>query len=169
MRKESWKTRFFRYGINLYPMFFGTGGKVLFISSDWHKVTIRLKLNIWTRNYVGTIFGGSMFAATDPMYMVMLINILGKDYVAWDKAASIQFKKPGKGKLLADFEYTESEIAEIKRIAKENGKYEFQKATSWIDQSGETVSVIERTLYVATKEYYKARNERRKQQQAAQT
>lgn len=161
---ESLKNRFFRYGINLYPMFFGTGGKVLFIAGDWKKVVVRLSLNIWTRNYVGTIFGGSQFSATDPMYMVMLINILGDDYVVWDKSANIQFKKPGKGKLTSEFIYTEDEINQIKQITATAGKYEFTKISSWIDAKGEVVSTIEKSVYVATKEYYR---ERKKQKEAA--
>lgn len=161
MTPESWKTKFFRYGINLYPMFFGTGGKVMFIAGDWKRVVVRLSLNMWTRNYVGAIFGGSQFSATDPMYMVMLINILGNDYVVWDKSASIQFKKPGKGKLKAEFIYTEEEVEHIKRVTASEGKYEFIKSVSWLDQSGAVVSTIDKSVYVATKEFYKARRERR--------
>ena len=161
MTPESWKTRIFRYGINFYPMFFGTGGKVMFIAGDWKKVVVRLSLNMWTRNYVGTIFGGSQFSATDPMYMVMLINILGGEYVVWDKSASIQFKKPGKGKLTADFIYTEDEIEHIKRVTASEGKYEFIKTTSWIDQNGDLISTIDKSIYVATKEFYKSRRDRR--------
>lgn len=161
MTPESWKTRFFRYGINFYPMFFGTGGKVMFIVGDWKKVVVSLSLNMWTRNYVGTIFGGSQFSATDPMYMVMLINILGGEYVVWDKSASIQFKKPGKGKLTADFIYTEDEIEHIKRVTASEGKYEFIKTTSWIDQNGDVISTIDKSIYVATKEFYKSRRDRR--------
>lgn len=161
MTPESLKTRFFRYGINLYPMFFGTGGKVLFIAGDWKRVVVRLSLNMWTRNYVGTIFGGSQFSATDPMYMVMLINILGDDYVVWDKSASIQFKKPGKGKLKAEFIYTDEEVEQIKRVTASEGKYEFTKSVSWIDESGAVVSTIDKNVYVATKAFYKARRDRR--------
>ncbi|MBS1970024.1 MAG: DUF4442 domain-containing protein [Bdellovibrionales bacterium] len=161
MTPESLKTRFFRYGINLYPMFFGTGGKVLFIAGDWKKVVVRLSLNMWTRNYVGTIFGGSQFSATDPMYMVMLINILGDEYVVWDKSASIQFKKPGKGKLKAEFIYTDDELELIKRVTASEGKYEFTKSVSWFDESGAIVSTIDKNIYVATKTFYKARRDRR--------
>lgn len=162
MTPESFKTRIFRYGINLYPMFFGTGGKVLYIAGDWTYIKLRLKLGLWTRNYVGTIFGGSQFAVTDPMYMVMLFNILGPEFVVWDKAGAIQFKKPGLGKLHCEFSYTQEEIALIKATARADGKYEFKKETQWIDAGGEVVSIVEKSIYVATKEYYRARQEQRK-------
>jgi hypothetical protein len=95
------------------------------------------------------------------MYMVMLINILGDDYVVWDKSASIQFKKPGKGKLKAEFIYTDEEVEQIKRVTASEGKYEFTKSVSWIDESGAVISTIDKNIYVATKAFYKARRDRR--------
>lgn len=164
MHGESLKTKFFRYGINLYPMFFGTGGKVTFIKGDWTHATVRLKLNLWTRNYVGTIFGGSQFAAADPFHKVLLINCIGKEFIVWDKAATIIFKKPGKGVITADFIYTPEELESIKQHTLQNGSYEFKKTVSWIDQHGDTVSTFEKTVYVATKEHF---NKRRKEKENA--
>jgi hypothetical protein len=92
IKKESWKSWWFRLLMNWYPMYFGTGGKILFWAADSTEVHLRLRLNIWSYNYVGTIFGGSMFSAADPFYMVMLLKVLGNDYVVWDKAANIRFK-----------------------------------------------------------------------------
>ena len=155
---ESLKTRVFRHGMNIYPMYSGTGGRVRFISSDWQHATIELKLKLRTRNYAGTIFGGSMFGAVDPFHMVLLLNILGKEnFVVWDKAGAIQFKKPGKGRLKADVIYTDDEIENIKREATANGKYEFVKAVDWIDEKGDVVSIVQKTVYVATKAYYRDR------------
>jgi acyl-coenzyme A thioesterase PaaI-like protein len=157
--KESFKTWFFRRAMNLVPLYFGTGGKVLYIQHDWKHVTAQLKLNIWTRNYVGTIFGGSQFSAADPFFMLMLFQILGKDYIVWDKSGSIDYKKPGKKKCKADFVFTDAEIEEIKQQAATNGKHEFKKYVEWIDADGQVISEIERTLYVATKKYFKSRND----------
>ena len=153
--RESWKTRFFRYGINIYPMFFGTGGRVTFIAGDWSLIIVRLKLNLWTRNYVGTIFGGSQFAATDPMYMLMLFHRLGPEFVVWDKSASIRFKRPSKERIEARFELTDAEYENIKRIAREKGEYQFDKSGQWVDGKGNAISTFEKTLYVATKDFYK--------------
>jgi acyl-coenzyme A thioesterase PaaI-like protein len=157
--KESLKTKFFRRAMNLVPLYLGTGGKVLYIQYDWKHIKAQLKLNIWTRNYVGTIFGGSQFSAADPFFMLMLFNLLGKDYIVWDKSASIDFKKPGKKLCKADFIFTDAELDEIKQQATANGKYEFKKYVEWIDADGQVISKIERTLYVATKIYFKSRNE----------
>jgi Domain of unknown function (DUF4442) len=86
---ESWASRKMRWGFNLFPAFRGTGARVTYIASDFREVRVKLPLNWRTRNYVGTIFGGSLYGAVDPHYMIMLIRILGPEYVVWDKAATV--------------------------------------------------------------------------------
>jgi acyl-coenzyme A thioesterase PaaI-like protein len=157
-KKESLTTRLFRLGMNLYPMYAGTGGKVKFISSDWHHARVELRLRLKTRNYAGTIFGGAMFAAIDPFHMVLLMNILGKEnFVVWDKAGAIQFKKPGRGRIVCDVRYEIDEVEKIRAEASANGKYEFVKSAEWIDEKGDVVALVQKTVYVATKEYYRER------------
>ena len=151
----------FKFFMNLYPLYFGTGGKILHISPDWKKVKLQLSLNLWTRNYVGTIFGGSMFSASDPFYMIMFIQNMGPDFVVWDKAATITFKRPGKGRLTADFEITDEEIEMMKRRVLEKNEDELVKVVSWKDDQGKVVSEVERVLYFATKEFYKQKRERK--------
>ena len=157
MKGESFKTWAFKHAMNVYPMFLGTGGKVLFLKSDWTHATVRLKLGIFTRNYVGTIFGGSQFAAADPFFMVLLINCIGKEFVVWDKAGAIQFKRPSKDVIKADFVYTPEELKTIRETTIKNGSYEFTKTISWINPEGKVVSVVDKTIYVATKEFYRQR------------
>ena len=103
-----------RWGFNYFPAFRGTGGKSFYIFGDWREVRIKLPLSWRTRNYVGTIYGGSMYAAIDPFYMVMLIKIHGSEYSVWDKTAAIRFKKPGTSTLYATFSVTSEEISIIK-------------------------------------------------------
>ena len=114
---ESFQTRRLRWLFNFFPAYRGTGARVRYIADDFREVRVELPLSWRTRNYVGTIFGGSMYGAVDPMYMIMLIRILGKDYVVWDKAASIRFRKPGRGTLYATFRITEEEINAIHEAA----------------------------------------------------
>jgi H2-forming N5,N10-methylenetetrahydromethanopterin dehydrogenase-like enzyme len=86
------------------------------------------------------------------------MNILGKEnFVVWDKAGAIQFKKPGRGRIACSVEYSHEEVAKIREEAKANGKYVFVKSAEWIDEAGDVVSVVEKTVYVATKEYYRER------------
>lgn len=146
---ESFQSRWFRRGFNFFPAYRGTGGRITYIAGDWHEVRIKLPLNWRTRNYVGTIYGGSIYASIDPIYMLMLIKILGPEYIVWDKAAKVRFKRPGRETLYAEFNLSDEEIDEIKRLA-ENAKsidriYDLELK----DAKGVPHALIEKTLYVS--------------------
>ncbi len=140
--------------MNWYPMYFGTGGKILFWSGDWHEVHLRLRRNAWTYNFVGTIFGGSMFAAADPFYMLMLLQILGPSFVVWDKAGSIRFRKPGRSTLYLRYELTDDLLTGIRRDVAENGQTERTFTLQWVDANGVVHAEIERLCYIADKAFY---------------
>ncbi len=154
MKKESFKTWGFRLFMNWYPMYFGSGGRVLFISADWREVRVRLRRSLWTYNYVGTIFGGSMFSASDPFYMLILMRNLGKDFIVWDKSASIRFKKPGKTTLYAHFAVNEQVLSEISEKVAYSGEVDYTFVVYWKDKTGQVHAEIERTVYIADREYY---------------
>lgn len=148
---ESFKSRRFRWGFNLFPAYRGTGGRVRYISDDFREVRVEIPLSWRTRNYVGTIFGGSIYGAIDPIYMLMLIHILGPEYIVWDKAARIRFRRPGKGSLFADFSLSTDEIDEIKRLAETERSVDRIYNVELKDPSGVVHAQIEKTLYIAKK------------------
>jgi hypothetical protein len=140
-----------RWGFNFFPAFRGTGARVTYIASDFREVRVKLPLNWRTRNYVGTIFGGSLYGAVDPHYMIMLIRILGPEYVVWDKAATIRFRKPGRGMLHARFLLDEEEIATIRRLT-ENGKpIDRIYTVDLTDAAGVVSASVEKTVYIRRK------------------
>lgn len=153
----------FRTFMNWYPMYFGTGGKILFWSGDSREVQLRLRRNIWTYNYVGTIFGGSLFAAADPFYMLMLLRILGRQYVVWDKSASIRFRKPGRQTLYARYIITDEQLDTIRREVAANGQAEYTFTLEWMDEHGVVHAQIERLCYIADKQHYEQRKNDRQQ------
>jgi acyl-coenzyme A thioesterase PaaI-like protein len=146
--KDSLRTWTYRKVFNVWPCYWGTGGRVTFISGDWREAVVRLKLNWRTRNYVGTIFGGSIYGAIDPIYMLLLINILGPGYIVWDKAASIRFKKPGRGTLEARFRVSEDEIAGIREIAAREKSVDRVYTVELKDRDGIVCASIEKTVYI---------------------
>lgn len=148
----------------LSPAFRGTGGQVKFISADWQELHLRLPLNLRTRNYVGTIYGGSIYGAANPIYMLMLIQILGPDYVVWDKAATVRFRKPGTEAMYSRFVLTEEEIADIKTAVAEQGAIDRDYHNVYTDRQGAKVyAEITTTVYIADKAYYKAQRNKRKE------
>jgi acyl-coenzyme A thioesterase PaaI-like protein len=148
---ESWNTRLYRWGFNLFPAYRGTGAWITYIASDWCEMRVKLPLSWQTRNYVGTIFGGSMYAAVDPMYMIMLIKTLGPDYRVWDRAASIRFRKPGRSTLYARFLLEHSELQAIRAALQENHHLDRVYHIDLKDDQGKVHATVEKTVYVALK------------------
>lgn len=148
---ESFRTKFTRLGFNFFPAYWGTGAWITFIADDYHEIRVKIPLSWRTRNYVGTIFGGSMFGAVDPVLMLMFIKILGKDYIVWDKAASIRFKRPGKETLYARFLITPEEVAEIKRELEKVKSLDRVFRVELANKAGKAHAIIEKTLYFAKK------------------
>ncbi len=137
--------------INFYLPYLGAAVRMTHISDDFRHVEVEMPLRFYNRNYVGTHFGGSLYSMCDPFYMLMLINILGPDYIIWDKAATIRFKKPGKGLMKASFELTEEQIEEIRRAADTQPKVEPQFQVVIKDEQGDVVAEIDKLLYVRKK------------------
>jgi hypothetical protein len=148
---ESWRTRLARWAFNLFPAWRGTGARLSFIAADWREVSVRLPLSWRTRNYVGTIFGGSLYGATDPWYMIMLIRALGPEYTVWDKAATIRFRKPGRTTLSARFRMPEEEIAEIRRLLETSPKIDRVYTVDLLDADGVVHASVEKTLSIRKK------------------
>jgi hypothetical protein len=138
-----------RWGFNLWPCIRGTGARVAFIASDWSEVRVRLPLSWRTRNYVGTIFGGSIYAAVDPFYMLMLMHLLGPGFVVWDKAATIRFRKPGKSTLWASFRMDEAELMEIRRLLAELPKVDRTYMVQLVDKAGVVHAEVEKTIHIS--------------------
>jgi Domain of unknown function (DUF4442) len=137
--------------VNLYPPYLGAAVRVTRISDDFRNVEVEMPLRFYNRNYVGTHFGGSLYSMCDPFYMLMLINILGPEYIVWDKAATIRFKKPGKGVMKATFQLTEEQIDEIRAAAEIQPKVEPQFQVVIKDAEGNVVAEIDKLLYVRKK------------------
>lgn len=137
--------------IRFYPPYLGAGVRVTHVSDDFRTVKVEMPLRFYNKNYVGTHFGGSLYAMCDPFYMLMLINILGPGYVVWDKAAAIRFKRPGKGLVKATFTISEEKIAEIRAAADSQPKVEPEFHVTVTDENGDVVAEIDKLLYVRKK------------------
>jgi acyl-coenzyme A thioesterase PaaI-like protein len=126
----------------------GTGARLRYIAADWSEVRLDLPLSWRTRNYVGTLFGGSMYAAVDPIFMIMLIRRLGPDFVVWDKAATILFKKPGRETLHARFAVTDEELAAIRTELDLQRSVDRTYLVELVDGSGAICATVEKIIYI---------------------
>lgn len=148
---ESTKTRFMRWGFNFFPAYRRTGARFTYIADDLCEVRIRLPLNWKTRNFVGTIFGGSMYSAVDPIYMVMLIKLLGPGYIVWDKSATIHFRKPGRTTLYARFTLDQRELEAIREQLTHEPNIERVYQVDLVDRAGTVHATVEKIIHIRRK------------------
>lgn len=141
--------------MSFWPPYFGAGIKVKNISQDLTSIDVEMKLSFWNKNYVKTQFGGSLYSMTDPFFMLMLLENLGKQYIVWDKSASIEFKKPGRGKVFAKFRLSQEEIQKIKIDADQNYKTEPEFKIEIKNSSNEVIAIVSKKLYVKNKKHKK--------------
>jgi hypothetical protein len=141
-----------KYRINLYPPFLGAGIRVKHIAPDYREVIVTMKLSWYNRNYVGTHFGGSLAAMTDPFYMLMLIHILGKEYTVWDKTSTIDFIAPGRGTVTAHFTLKDDQVAEIKSKTANGDPYYPEFSVDIVNETREIIARVNKKLYVRKKQ-----------------
>ncbi len=136
---------------NIYPPFICSGIKVKKISEDFKFIKVEMKLKWYNRNYVGTHFGGSLFAMTDPFLMIMLMNILGREYIVWDKSSFIEFIRPGTGTVRAEFKITNEYVKDIIEKTSKGEKYYPEFNVEIMNENNEVVSKVKKILYVKKK------------------
>jgi hypothetical protein len=141
-----------RLRLNLYAPFLGAGIRVKRLAPGWKEVDVEMKLRWWNANYVGTHYGGSLYSMTDPFFMVMLIENLGKDYIVWDKSATIRFKRPGRGTVTASFSLSDQQIDEIKQALNAEKKIERVFTVEVKDESGTVIAEVEKLLHIRRKD-----------------
>ena len=137
-----------RMFLNFWPPFLGAGIRIRRFAADWKEIDVEMKLRWWNRNYVGTHYGGSIYSMADPFFMLMLIENLGKDYIVWDKSASIRFKKPGRGMVFAKFRVSDEQISEIKQALDSQEKIDRLFRVEVKDETGTVIAEVEKLLHV---------------------
>lgn len=162
-RNETWKTRLQRLYFNFFPAYRSTGARIKFISADYKEIHVALRLYWRTRNYVGTVFGGSIFGALDPLYMIQLIKLLGDEYVVWDSKAKVDFKRPVSKTVFARFLIKDELLDEIRDTVAREKKMQLWLPAQFEDKDGKVYATVDKLLYIADKAYYRQiRRERKK-------
>ena len=140
-----------RMFMNVWPPFLGAGIRVKRLQPDWKEIDVEMKLRRWNSNYVGTHYGGSLYSMADPFYMLMLIENLGRDYIVWDKSASIRFRTPGRGTVAVSFRLTDDDIAEIREALKTEDKIDRTFQVEIKDESGTVVAEVQKIVQIRRK------------------
>ena len=141
--------------INWYPPYLFSGIKVVDYADDFSRFKTRLKLTWYNRNLIGTAFGGSLYSMCDPFFMFIILIQLGQEYIVWDKTASIEFVKPGKGTVYAEFKLSPEQISEIKEAVDRDGKGVFEFPCEVKDGNGNLIAKLQKGVYVRIKDMVK--------------
>jgi len=143
--------RHLRRVMNWWPPFLASGIRVTRLDPDWRQIDVELRLHWWNVNYVGSHYGGSLYSMTDPFYMLMLIENLGREYIVWDKAATIRFRRAVKEPVKAIFTISETQLDEIRSAVREQEKVERTFKVDVRDAQGSVVAEVEKLLYIRRK------------------
>lgn len=141
----------YKLGLSAWPPFAAAGIRVADVGRDLRSFRVELKARPWNRNYFGTHFGGALYAMCDPFYVFLVIDALGPDFIVWDKAATIRFKKPGKGTVTAEFHLSQEQIDSLKAELETKEKFEVTYGVQVKDASGEVVAEVDKLIYVRRK------------------
>ena len=150
----AWRPALLRWGFNWFPAYRATGGRVMHVSADLRRIVVKLPLNRNTRNAVGTLFGGSLYAATDGLHPTLLMLQLGRDYIVWDKAGAIRYRRPGRAPLFGDFHVSDDDLRAVRARLAADGECEHTFLVELKDRHGLVHTLVERTVYVADKQHY---------------
>ena len=148
----SFRQRLMMRFVNLYPPYLGAGIRVSYPKDDAYRVTVRMGLHWWNRNLFGTQFGGSLYAMCDPIFLFIVSKNLGPGYQVWDKAAQIEFLRPGRGRVTATFVVPPERIDEIRAAADRGEKVEPVFTTDVVGDDGAVVARVGKRLWVKKKE-----------------
>ncbi|MCQ1993812.1 DUF4442 domain-containing protein [Arthrobacter sp. zg-Y1171] len=137
--------------MNAWPPFAFTGIRITRLDPEYLGVSVRLRSYWWNKNVAGVHFGGSLFAMTDPFWMMMLLHHLGRDHVVWDRAAEIEFLKPGKGELTVRFTLDRADVGRLRKLAAGGDKVLEWFSVDVTDGSGDVVARVRKQVYVRLK------------------
>ena len=140
-----------RFGMNLWPPFLFAGIRVVEIAPDYRYARVRMRLRPWNRNFFGTHFGGSLFAMTDPFWVLLLFNQLGGEHVVWDQAGEIEFVAPGRGTVYAEFRLTDEHVSEVLEQTANGEKALIWFETDVVGQDGTMIAKVRKQVYARRK------------------
>ena len=157
MAKMQWfkKRRYLKLALNLWPSYLFSGISVVEISPNFKRIHVQLKKRFLNSNYVGTHFGGNLYAMVDPFYMLMIIKNLGKRYYVWDIEASIQFVHPGKNRVHAIMSISDEDIEDIKQNTLHGKKYIKTFHTQVLSDDNQIICNVEKKIYIRLKPQYR--------------
>jgi hypothetical protein len=114
-------------------------------------VDVKINKSLFNKNYNNSIFGGTIYAATDPFYALLFDQLLqrkGFKVRVWLKSASIQYLKPGRGDLFFTVTISDDMLDEAILALTTTGKFVKAYPMEINSSSGELCATVMNEVYI---------------------
>ncbi|HEY0177731.1 MAG TPA: DUF4442 domain-containing protein [Pedobacter sp.] len=140
-----------KWAISLYPPLFFQRIWVKRFHPGFRGVDVKINKSLFNKNYNGSIFGGTIYAATDPFYALLFDQLLQREGFkirVWLKSASIQYIKPGRSTLYFTISITDEMLNEAIEALNTNGKFVKAYPMEIKNREGEVCATVMNEVYV---------------------
>jgi hypothetical protein len=146
------RARWLKLALNLWPPFRAARIRVLAFADDYRSAEVELRMGLLNRNFMGTHFGGSLYAMTDPFHVLMLLHLMGREYRVAHAGARIEFLAPAKGTVRARFEISETRLTALRALARDGEKHLEEFFVEVNDSRGEVIARVVHVVYIRLKQ-----------------
>ncbi|MES2277441.1 MAG: DUF4442 domain-containing protein [Bacteroidota bacterium] len=142
--------RALKWVIRFYPPLFFQRIWVKSFTKDFKGVNVSIRKSVFNKNYNGSIFGGTLFAAADPFYPLLFHQIFlrrGHKVIVWLKSAGIQYLKPATTNLHFSIVINDEIIAEAEHMLITEGKFIKTFPIEIFDKHNELCVIVQAEAY----------------------
>lgn len=143
--------RTLKWAMRLYPPLFFQRIWVKQFDKGFMGVHVRISKSFLNTNYNNSIFGGTIFSASDPFYAMLFDQVLkrrGFKVRVWLKSATIQYLKPGRTNLYFKITLSEQDITEAEIALKTVGKFVKAFPLEILNSEGEICATVQNEVYL---------------------
>jgi hypothetical protein len=137
--------------MRLYPPLLFQRIWVRRFESGFSGVDVVIVKSFMNKNYNKSIFGGTIFTATDPFYAILFDQVLqrrGLKCRVWLKSAQISYLKPGRTNLSFRIHLSETEIKEAEEVLHTHGKFVKSFPIDLYDTNGVLCASVQNEVYI---------------------
>ena len=140
-----------KWAMRFYPPLFFQRIWVKKFDKGFTGVEVKIAKSILNANYNRSIFGGTIFSASDPFYALMFDQLLqrrGFKVRVWLKSAEIKYLKPGRSHLYFKIQLSEDQIMEAEEALKTVGKFVKAYPMEITNTEGEVCARVINEVYI---------------------
>lgn len=144
--------------MRLYPPMFFQRIWVKKIDKDFRGIDVKINRSLFTTNLGSATFGGTIFAATDPFYALLIGQIMqhkGFKITVWLKSAEIQYLKPARKDLHYSIKINDEMIKEVEQAITNEGKFVKSYPIEIFDTTGDLCVTAQNEVYIRNLKFTK--------------